>query len=133
MKKPADSLFLEAINFESLEMPPTGKLAAKEIAILTRWVNEGLPWTPGDKPNVDPTEAGGPPQVNAETRSFWSYRPMNRPDVPAVKQKQWVKNPIDAFVLAKLEMAGLSPASPAERVVLLRRAYYDLLGLPPTP
>jgi hypothetical protein len=133
VKKPADSLFLEAINFESLEMPPTGKLAAKEIAILTRWVNEGLPWTPGDKPNVDPTEAGGPPQVNAETRSFWSYRPMNRPDVPAVKQKQWVKNPIDAFVLAKLEMAGLSPASPAERVVLLRRAYYDLLGLPPTP
>ena len=56
VKQPADSLLLEAINFELLEMPPTGKLPANEIAILTRWVKEGLPWTPGDKPNVDPTD-----------------------------------------------------------------------------
>jgi hypothetical protein len=133
VKQPADSLLLEAINFELLEMPPTGKLPANEIAILTRWVKEGLPWTPGDKPNVDPTETGGPPQVNDETRSFWSYRPMKRPAVPAVKQQAWVQNPIDAFILAKLESAGLTPTAAADRVVLLRRVYYDLLGLPPSP
>ena len=66
-------------------------------------------------------------------KSFWSFQPVKRPAVPEVKNKQWVRNPVDAFVLAKLEAKGFAPAPPAERGTLLRRAYYDLIGLPPTP
>ncbi|HLK58952.1 MAG TPA: DUF1549 and DUF1553 domain-containing protein [Chthonomonadaceae bacterium] len=85
----------------------------------------------GAKPAAPPTF--GPPQVNAETMNFWSFRPVKRPNIPAVKNTAWVKSPIDAFVLAKLEANGLQPAPPASRQVLIRRAYYDLIGLPPSP
>ncbi|MEE8469013.1 MAG: DUF1549 domain-containing protein, partial [Planctomycetota bacterium] len=63
----------------------------------------------------------------------WSYRPLRRPAVPTTSNPPWVRNPVDAFVLARLDAAGLEPAPPAERVKLLRRATYDLTGLPPTP
>lgn len=75
----------------------------------------------------------GPPPVNEETRKFWSFQKPVRPAVPTVKQPGWVRNPIDAFVLAKLEEKGFSPAPPTSKPALLRRAYYDLIGLPPTP
>ena len=64
---------------------------------------------------------------------FWSFRPVNRPNVPHVKNAGWVRNPIDAFVLSKLEENGLAPAPPSEKIHLLRRAYFDLIGLPPKP
>ncbi|CAN5376669.1 hypothetical protein BH23VER1_BH23VER1_13940 [soil metagenome] len=72
-------------------------------------------------------------QVNDFTRSHWSYRPMVRPDVPAVDDPSWAANPVDAFLLAGLSDAGLSPNGPAPRAQLIRRATYDLTGLPPTP
>src|SRR6187200_2246696 len=65
-----------------------------------------------------------------QARSFWSFQPVKRPAVPAVKHSDWVRNPIDAFVLVKLEEKGFTPAPPATKVQLLRRAYYDLIGLP---
>jgi hypothetical protein len=133
LKKFEDSLLLDAINYGFLEMPPGGKLPAKEIALLTRWVKQGLPWTPGDKPIADPTGDNGSPKVNVETRNFWSFRRVTRSTVPAVKRANWVTNPIDAFVLAGLERAGLTPATSASRIALLRRACYDLTGLPPSP
>ena len=74
-----------------------------------------------------------PPQVNAETMKFWSFHPVKRPAVPNVRNAAWVKNPIDAFVLDKLEKNGLAPAPPARKTALIRRLYYDLIGLPPTP
>ncbi len=64
---------------------------------------------------------------------WWSYRPLTRPDVPTVNDDAWVANPIDAFILSRIEQQGLSPAAEADKVTLIRRAYYDLLGLPPTP
>src|SRR5262245_38273148 len=73
------------------------------------------------------------PQVDSDARDFWSFRPIARPVVPVVKAQAWVRTPIDAFVLSKLETAGLAPAPPASRTTLLRRVYYDLIGLPPTP
>src|SRR4051812_48241196 len=72
-------------------------------------------------------------KITPEDRAFWAYRPLNRPSPPKVKNAAWVRNPIDAFVLAKLEEKGLTPTAPADRVALARRVYYDLTGLPPTP
>src|SRR4051794_7640771 len=71
--------------------------------------------------------------VTEEAKKYWAYQPVTRPPVPDVTDKNWVKNPIDAFVLAKLDAKGLTPAKPAERIALIRRAFYDLTGLPPAP
>ena len=131
LTQPAKSLLLEAINYESLEMPPTGKLPQREIDVLTRWVKQDLPFD--DKAIVIKPHAPGPPAVDAKAREFWSFQPVARPVVPKVQQGDWVKNPIDAFVLARLEEVGLTPSGPAEKTALLRRLYYNLTGLPPSP
>jgi mono/diheme cytochrome c family protein len=133
------SLLLKAIGYgdADLQMPPKQKLADADIAKLNKWVQMGAPMTPLSLPRAAAT-AEGPakrvvPQVNAQTMKFWSFQPVKRPAIPVVKQAGWVKSPIDAFVLAKLEANQLSPAPPATKNVLLRRVYYDLIGLPPTP
>jgi hypothetical protein len=132
LDKPETSRLLQAINYkDGLEMPPDGKLPQAKIDVLTRWIKAGAPWTPGAKTAETAKSKAG--EVTAEARKYWAYRPVHRPDVPGVKDVKWVRNPIDAFTLAKLEAAGLTPAPPAERVALVRRVYYDLLGLPPTP
>ncbi|HEY2253112.1 MAG TPA: DUF1549 domain-containing protein, partial [Planctomycetaceae bacterium] len=132
LDKPAESLLIQAINYDGLEMPPSGKMPKAEIDVFTKWVEQGLPWTPGaaaadDKPRE------GPPQVDDEARNYWAYRPLQNSPVPQVKNTAWVQNPIDAFILSKLEAEGLAAAPPADRVALVRRAFYDLLGLPPSP
>ena len=66
-------------------------------------------------------------------KHWWAFQPVVKPAVPAVKQTAWTRNPIDAFILAKLEDKGLSPSAPADKVTLIRRASPDLIGLPPTP
>src|SRR5262245_37510466 len=135
LAKPAESLLLKAVHYQDgLQMPPGGKLPQKEIDTLTTWVKKGLPWSAGAavaKKGHDDKPKGG--AVTEEARRYWAYQPIHRPAVPAVKDKAWVSNPIDAFVLAKLEEKGLTPAAPADRVALVRRATYDLTGLPPTP
>src|SRR5579884_1942076 len=65
--------------------------------------------------------------------TWWSFRPIRQPAVPVVKERDWIRTPIDAFVLARLEQKGLTPTAPAERLTLLRRVYFDLVGLPPSP
>src|SRR5687767_3076216 len=75
-------------------------------------------------------------RISAEhqsTSSHWSYQPVKRPAVPGVKNSAWPRNDIDRFVLARLEAAGLQPVSVADPATLVRRAYFDLLGLPPPP
>lgn len=130
-----DDVLLDAINYESYEMPPSGKLPADQIAILTKWVKLGAPWS---KETADfgyegeHEEEHGPPQVNDESRQFWSYQPVERPESPAVENTEWVQSPIDAFVLGRLEQNNLQPNGPANKQQLIRRAYYDLTGLPPT-
>lgn len=130
-----DDVLLDAINYESYEMPPSGKLPADQIAILTKWVAMGAPWS---KETEDFGFQGehevehGPPQVNEENRKFWSYQPVVRSATPAVNDAAWIRNPIDAFVLSKLEENELQPNGPATKAQLIRRAYYDLTGLPPT-
>ena len=133
LKEPAKSLLLEAINYKSYEMPPTGKLPAKEIAVFTKWVKLGVPWSPKIKAPVAKSHEKHAPVVNAKNKQFWSFQPVKRPKPPAVRNRKWVTNDIDRFILARLEKAGLTPASPATKTQLLRRAYYDLTGLPPSP
>jgi hypothetical protein len=131
VEKPADSLLLKAVNHQGdLRMPPApaAKLSAKEIDVLTRWVKADLPGLP-DKAAV--AKKGW--QVTDEDRKYWAYVPVKRPAVPVVKDVAWVHSPIDAFLLARLEEKGLTPAAPADRHALVRRVYFDLLGLPPTP
>lgn len=132
LDQPDKSLLLEAINYREYEMPPSGKLSDEQIAILTRWVRSGLAGAPRQAAG-ETLDAQGPPPVNEKNKQFWSFQPVARPDVPTVSRPAWVRNPIDAFILHRLEAAGLTPAAPAEKTALLRRASYDLTGLPPTP
>jgi hypothetical protein len=128
--KPQDSLLLHAVNYLEPKMPPKGKLPQTQIDILTRWVTMGAPWSTA---GPDTVKRHGPPPVDEQAKQFWSIRPVERPGLPLVQRMDWVRNPIDRFVLAKLEDAGLQPAPAAGKGPLLRRVYYDLIGLPPSP
>jgi hypothetical protein len=96
---------------EHMPPPDSGHaLTQRQIALLTRWIAEGAKWD-----------------------LHWAYVAPTRPDLPAVKHEPWVRNPIDRFVLARLEQEGLQPSPEADKATLLRRVTYDLTGLPPTP
>lgn len=134
LDKPAISRFLQAIRYQDgLEMPPKGKLPDKDIAVLTRWVTEKIPWGTVIAKTSGSASTPVAGRVTPEGRAFWAYQPVHRPPAPAVKKISWVRNPIDAFVLARLEGKGLTPVGPADRTAWLRRVTYDLTGLPPTP
>ncbi len=130
--KPDDSLLVDAIRYgESYQMPPKSQLPAEEIATLVEWVRLGAPWS-GEvsaAAGVDPSQ---PFDLKARA-GFWSFQPLSNVTPPAVGNSAWIKTPVDRFILAKLEAAGLAPAPMADRRTLLRRVTYDLVGLPPTP
>ncbi len=132
LEKPESSRLLDAINYRGPKMPPPGKLSPQEIDVLTRWVKAGVPYSPGLEEVVKDVEHEEG-KVTEEDRKYWAYKPLQRPTVPQVKDSAWVRSPIDAFLLQKLEEKHLAPAAPAERLALLRRVHYDLTGLPPTP
>jgi hypothetical protein len=125
---PDHSVLIKAIRYgkdDDLKMPPKGpKLAPEVIADFETWVRRGAPDPRGG------TEAKG---IDfAKARQHWAFQMPKEPAVPAVKKKDWVRSPIDAFVLAKLEAAGMVPQAQADRRTLIRRASFDLIGLPPT-
>jgi hypothetical protein len=128
----ARSRLVEAIGYAGeLRMPPRGKLPAEAVADLTAWVEAGLPWPAGP---TAPATAGSPATPDfTERRKHWCWQPVRPVTPPAVRDTAWPLNPIDRFVLAKLEAAGVAPAPPADRRTLLRRVTFDLTGLPPTP
>jgi hypothetical protein len=136
---PAQSLLVKAINYIELEMPPSGKLPAREIDVLTRWVSVGLPWAQDSRPiSVPPRDRAE--DSRAATRpnkpapaDGWSNSPVSRPSLARVKRIDWCRTPIDAFILAKLEAEKLEPAPLADRATFVRRLTYDLTGLPPSP
>jgi hypothetical protein len=126
---PEKSRLVQAIRYaDMLRMPPRSKLPDEAIADLTAWVKMGAPFPQGGS-TVKKT---GPLDIEA-LKKHWSFQPIRRPTVPAVKDATWPRNPIDAFLLATLEKEGLRPAPPAEPRVWLRRVTFDLTGLPPTP
>ena len=124
------SRILEVIGYRGrIKMPPTGKLSAEEIAELTEWIRSGASWPPGEK--VAPS-SGTRRAAEGEDDRFRIFEPVRRPSPPRVRKEDWVRSAVDRFVLAKLEREGLKPASPADKQTLLRRATFDLTGLPPT-
>ena len=127
---PDGSLLIQAVRHthQRLKMPPAGKLSDAEIEALAAWVRDGAVW-----PTHPVTPQAAVPRITAEQRAWWSFRPVRKPAPPAVKDSRKPATPIDRFVLAQLEAKGLKPVEPADRRTLLRRAYYDLTGLPPTP
>ncbi len=128
-EKPEESKLLQAIGYQAnIKMPPQGKLKDQEIADITEWVKAGAPM-PEDKVAV---AAPKKKEWTKAQKEFWSFRPIKEYAAPAVKNASWVKTPIDNFVLAKLEEKSVAPAEPAGKLTLLRRATFDLTGLPPT-
>ena len=130
MENPDESLFLQAIRYdEDLQMPPEHPLPSEAVALLTRWVKMGAPW-PEDsviQNNSTPLDRMGQIQ-----QTHWSLQPVVRPEIPAVQQVDWPRNAIDYFILARQEEVGLSPSLQASPAQLIRRATFDLTGLPPT-
>ena len=127
---PEHSLLIQAVQYthEGIKMPPTGKLKDTEIADLVAWIKSGAEWG-----MPAPSAKTGAYTITAEQRAFWSFQPVRRPPVPSVKDKRWIQSPIDNFVLAKLEAKGMRLARLADKRTLIRRATYDLTGLPPSP
>jgi hypothetical protein len=125
-----NSRLLRVISYnENLKMPPTGKLKEDEIATLTEWVRMGAPWPGATVVETRKTTR----ELTDKERSFWAFQAVGHYQPPAVRNETWGKSPIDRFILAKLEENGISPATEADRLTLIRRATFDLTGLPPTP
>ena len=134
LKDIGESTLLQAVNYDGFEMPPDRQLPQAQIDVFTRWIQSGLAWPADVEELVLSEENQLEPPVNERTKQFWSYQRVKRPDVPEIQTNaDWVASPIDAFVLARLQDAGLSPSEPADKIALLRRAYYDMIGLPPSP
>ena len=123
--KPGESLLLEAVRYEGLEMPPDGKLPASVIGDFETWIAQGA---------VDPRagDAAAPIQPAADAKSHWAFQPPKKPPLPTVAHPDQARTPVDAFIVAKLDDVKLAPSREAEPRVLLRRLFYDLTGLPPT-
>jgi hypothetical protein len=131
--KPAESLLVRAIGHgETLQMPPKKKLAAVEIADLTKWIKDGAAW-PGESGKPLATASGKEMVFSDAQKKHWAFQPVREPSVPDVRDSSWSQSPIDRFLLARLEQADLKPAAPTDKRVLLRRTTFDLTGLPPTP
>ena len=148
---PDGSLLMRVVRheIEGKEMPRGGDaLGARDVQGLGAWIRMGAPWPEGAQQEaavasaasagvgVPDTGAAAPMprrEVTADDRGFWSFRPLAEPVVPLPSRTGWARNDIDRFVLAKLEEKGLAPLDPAGRRQLVRRATFDLTGLPPTP
>jgi cytochrome c553 len=127
--KPEDSLLIDAVSYKDadLQMPPKGeKLSDSQVADLTEWIRRGAP---------DPrslVSRGSSCTYGGVGREHWSFLPVKKQDVPAVADPKWCQTPVDNFILAKLEGSSMKPNPPADRYTLIRRATFDLTGLPPT-
>lgn len=136
LEHPEDSLILKKIR--AGEMPPLRKLASvsikviepAEVETLLQWIKSGAP---AASPPSETETVEADSEVSAEDRQFWSFQPPRPQSIPAIRSQDRVRNPIDAFVLQKLEVDGLSLSPEADRRTLIRRAHFDLTGLPPTP
>ena len=124
------SLVIKAVRYldKDFAMPPKSRLPADEVAILEEWVKRGAP----DPRNGETAKAAKPKRtINLdEGRKFWAFQPVANPAAPAVKDSAWPKDPVDRFLLAKIEAKGLKPAGDADRHTWIRRVSLDLTGLP---
>lgn len=123
-----NSRLFAAITAAEDSMPPDGRLSSDVIEDFRRWIVDGA---------IDPREPADVPTIRdpdySEARKYWAFQPIRSPDVPQVSDQQWPRTRTDHFVLAKLEANGLSPSNRAAPEALIRRVYFDLTGLPPSP
>jgi hypothetical protein len=125
----AQSPLFKAISYnDKIKMPPAGKLSAQEIDNVKAWIEMGAPWPKEAAPAVTDWQKNR----LAEGRKQWAFQPVKEYAPPKVNDESWTKNPIDHFILAKLEEKKIKPAAPASKLTLLRRVTYDLVGLPPS-
>ena len=131
---PSASLLIQATNHthSRLKMPPADKLEPADIADLSKWVEAGAPWPNSDPAPTAPTTTSRY-RITPEQRAFWAFQPVRNPAPPAARLRPWQANPIDAFILQKLDEKKLVPSPRAAKQTLIRRASFDLTGLPPTP
>ncbi|MCA9067440.1 MAG: DUF1549 domain-containing protein, partial [Planctomycetaceae bacterium] len=125
--EPEESVLLEALRFESFEMPPEKQLPENVIADFEKWIKMGAP---------DPREGKSLVQKKIDfeaAKGYWAYQPLNKPVPPKTNSANWATTDIDKFLLAKMEAAGIAPVQDADPATLIRRVYFDLVGLPPTP
>ena len=129
---PSGSILISAIKHQELTMPPEKKLSDRQIDDLVHWIKIGAPWpgSSGEHENVEQREGI---EITDQDRAWWSYQPVVRPEIPQVGTSLETGNPLDAFVREKLLQNGLSPSTVASKRELIRRATFDLIGLPPTP
>jgi hypothetical protein len=126
--KPDESLLLDALKYNGVEMPPKGKLSDAVVADFERWIQMGAP-DPRDA-KAAPVKAG----IDLDAgRKFWAYQAPRRHEPPAVRDLGWPRTDIDRFLLARLEAKGIHPGPDADRATLARRLSFDLIGLPPSP
>ena len=124
-----ESLLISALKHDEFEMPPKSKLPPEVIANFEKWILDGA-----TDPRLATDLAAKPKPIDVEAgRKHWAYHPLKAPAIPEVNDPSWPNGDIDRFVLARLEATGLSPGSDAEKTVLIRRLYFDLIGLPPPP
>ena len=132
--RPAESALVERLHGRPMLMPPTGSLAGDDIAALTRWVAMGSPWPEAAAAGAaDPPDPSAPFDLPERRRAHWAWQPVQDAPPPDVADEAWPATPVDRFLLAGLEGAGLAPAPDAERAALIRRLSFDLRGLPPAP
>ncbi|HEX5104130.1 MAG TPA: PSD1 and planctomycete cytochrome C domain-containing protein [Pirellulaceae bacterium] len=130
--EPDRSLLVKAINHVGdYHMPPTTKLPDEQIAALTEWVKIGVPWPGGD--SVPAARLSAADRAEHDQQTHWAYQPVQRPAIGPVRDASWPVSGLDALILSKLDIAGLTPSPAADRRTLIRRLTYDLSGLPPTP
>ena len=127
LKQPHLSKLLEAIGYQGeVKMPPAGKLAETETKAFKKWIELGLPWP-------ENVRLASPETIATAARKHWAFHPVVPPKLPVVNDSVWARTPLDRFILASLEKAGVKPSAQADRYTLIRRATFDLHGLPPTP
>ncbi|MEM6917328.1 MAG: DUF1549 domain-containing protein, partial [Verrucomicrobiota bacterium] len=129
------SLLIESIRYENedLQMPPKEKLSAEIVADFEQWINAGAVWPEEPVPNADGDSKEEYFDLQKRYEEHWSWRPVERPEFPVVEEEDWPRSGVDHFILAGIESHDLLPAEEADPSVWLRRVYFDLIGLPPTP
>jgi len=137
--QPDASLLIKAVRYEdqNLLMPPKGRLTEQQINDLVQWVKAGAKWpnSPNSPPSASPKSSSSKESFDLSQRaaSHWSWRPIQRPALPPVRETAWPRTPVDHFILHELEKANLPHAPQADARTLIRRLYFDLIGLPPSP
>ena len=123
--KPEESLLMQALRYDGIEMPPSGRLPESVLADFAKWIEQGA---------IDPRTGASVRRASdsEDLDALWSFQPRSTPAVPAVLDQSWPRGPLDQFVLARIEAADLKPAADAAPHVLVRRLYFDLTGLRPT-